>query len=80
MGATDTSSTRKLLKIIEPIVHAAGGRCYTDHGSASGHAKLWIEINGQKRFTPLSSSPRTVDQAIKYKISDVKRLIREMSP
>lgn len=78
MAATDNSTTRKLMKVIEPIVEDAGGRCWLENGSERGHAKLRVEINGKTRFTPISCSPRTTDQAIKYKLSDVKRLIREM--
>lgn len=78
MAATNTDTTRKLMKIIEPLVTAAGGRCWLENGSAHGRAKLRVEIGGQTRFTPVSCSPRTTDQAIKYKVSDVKRLIREM--
>lgn len=78
MAAIDTSATRKLMKVIQPIVEQSGGRCWLENGSERGHAKLRIEVGGQTRFTPISCSPRTTDQAIKYKISDVKRLIREM--
>lgn len=78
MAAIEQGSTRKLMKVIQPIVDNAGGRCWLENGAERGHAKLRIEINGKTRFTPISCSPRTQDQAIKYKISDVKRLIREM--
>jgi len=78
MAATDVKPIREVMKIVQPIVDAAGARCWVD-GGTGGHAKLYIELNGQTRFTPLSGSPRTVAQAAKYKASDVKRLLREMA-
>ncbi len=76
----NTKGGREVLKAIEPIVEAAGARCWVELAPGShGHHRLVIEFNGQQRFTPLSGSPATIGMAIKYKVSDVKRLLREMT-
>lgn len=49
-----------------------------EEAGSGAHPKLIIEYNGQERHTQLSTSPRVTGQAIKYKLSDVKRMMREM--
>lgn len=75
----NTKGGREVFKAVEPMILAAGGRCWVEtapgHG---GHHRLIIELNGRQRFTPLSGSPATIDMAIKYKTSDVRRLLKEM--
>jgi hypothetical protein len=65
------------MKVIEPLIAKAGARCRIEPGSGA-HPKLIIEFNGHSRQTQLSTSPRTNGMAIKYKTSDVKRLLREL--
>lgn len=77
MAAIDIKPVRDVMKVIQPIIDKAGAHCRIESGSGA-HPKLVIEMNGKSRQTQLSTSPRAVDQSIKYKISDVKRLIREM--
>lgn len=71
---------REVLKAVEPIIEAAGGRCWVELAPGhTGHHRLMIELNGQTRFTPLSGTPSTIGMAIKYKSADVRRIIRELS-
>lgn len=77
MAAVDIKPVRDVMKVIQPIVDKAGAYCRIEGGTGA-HPKLVIEMNGKSRQTPLSTSPRAIDQSIKYKISDVKRLLREM--
>lgn len=77
MAAVDIKPIREVMKVIQPIVEAAGARCRIEQGTGR-HPKLVIELNGKERCTQLSTSPRVTGNAIKYKTSDVKRLIREM--
>lgn len=78
MGAVDVKPIREVMKAIEPVIAKAGAHCRVE-GGTGGHARLYIGLNGQERFTPLSTSPRTTAQAIKYKLSDVKRILRELA-
>lgn len=77
MAAIEIKPIREVMKVIEPYVEATGGCCRIEPGTGA-HPKLIIEYNGQRRQTQLSTSPRTNGMAIKYKLSDVKRLLREM--
>jgi len=77
MAAIDIKPIREVMKAIQPIVDDAGGSCRLERGTGA-HPKLIIELNGKERQTQLSTSPRTNGMAVKYKTSDVKRLIREM--
>jgi hypothetical protein len=79
MAAIEIKPVREVMKVIRPFVESVGGRCRVAPGSGA-HPKLIIEYNGQERQTQLSTSPRTSGMAIKYKLSDVKRLLREMGP
>lgn len=76
----NSKAGREVLKAVEPIIEAAGGRCWVELAPGhTGHHRLMIELNGKQRFTPLSGSPATIGMAIKYKISDVNRIIRELT-
>ena len=77
MGAVDIKPVREVMKVIQPIVDAANAYCRVEAGTGH-HPKLIIEKNGKSRQTQLSTSPRVTGNAIKYKISDVKRLLREL--
>lgn len=79
MGAVNTKFAREVVKAIEGICHDAGATVRVETGSAQGHGKIVISMNGKERWTPLSCSPRTLDQAIKYKMSDVRRILREIA-
>lgn len=68
--------TREMVEAAEKIVAPLGGTCRFEHGKT--HGKLYIELNGMTRFTPIPVSPRSTD-AIHQKMSDVRRLIREMA-
>lgn len=78
MAAVDVRPIREVMKVIQPIVDQAGARCWLE-SSNGPHARLYVEMNGRSMFTPLSTSPRTNGQAIKYKTSDVKRMLRELA-
>lgn len=78
MGAIDIKPVREVMKVIQPLVDAANAHCRIEAGSGH-HPKLVIELNGKTRQTQLSTSPRVTGNAIKYKISDVKRLLRELA-
>jgi hypothetical protein len=78
MAAIDIKPVREVMKAIQPIVDAAHARCRIEAGTGH-HAKLIIELNGRSRQTQLSTSPRVTGNAVKYKISDVKRLLRELA-
>ena len=78
MAATDNRPIREVMKAIRPLIDAAGAHCRIEGGSGS-HPKLYIELNGREQFTPLCTSPRTIGQSIKYKTSDVKRILRELT-
>ena len=73
-----TKAGRDILKALSPIVEAAGARCWISDPAGRGHQRLVVSLNGQERFTPLSGTPRLIDQAIKHKIADVRKLIAEM--
>jgi len=76
----NTKAGRAVLKAVEPVVTAAGGRCRVELAPGhSGHHRLVIELNGQTRFTPISSSPPNIDRAIWHKLGDVRKLLQEMS-
>lgn len=77
MGAVDIKPVREVMKAIQPIIDAADAHCHVEAGTGH-HPKLIIEYNGKTRQTQLSTSPRVTGMAIKYKISDVKRLLREL--
>ena len=78
MAAVEVKPIREVMKAVQPIIDKAGARCRLENGTG-GHARLYIELNGREQFTPLSASPRTTTQAIKYKTSDVKRILRELA-
>lgn len=78
MAAIDIKPIREVMRVIQPLVDKAGARCRVEHGTGA-HPKLIVELNGKSRQTQLSTSPRTNGNAVKYKVSDVKRLIREMA-
>lgn len=78
MAAIEIKPIREVMKVVRPIIDAAGAHCRIEGGSGA-HPKLIIELNGKTRQTPLSTSPRVTGMAVKYKTSDVKRMIREMS-
>ena len=78
MGSINNKYSIETLKAVESIVLDAGGHCRLDVGSRTGHAKIIVELNGQQRVTSLSVSPRNPGDAVKYKVSDIKRLLREM--
>lgn len=78
MAAVDIKPIREVMKVVQPLIDKAGAHCRLEGGSG-GHARLYIELNGREQFTPLSTSPRTTAQAVKYKTSDVKRLLRELA-
>lgn len=78
MGAIDIKPVREVMKAIQPIIDAAHAHCRIEPGTGH-HPKLVIELNGKSRHTQLSTSPRVTGNAIKYKISDVKRLLRELA-
>ncbi len=78
MGGLALRSIRCVVREIAPIIAKAGASYRLDPGSAGSHAKLFIEYRGKTRFTPLSGSPKTIDNAVKYKVADVRRILREM--
>jgi hypothetical protein len=61
------------------IVEEAGGHCHMEAGTGA-HPKLVIEGWGQVRKTPVSVSPRDKGNAVKMKLCDVRRILREMQP
>jgi hypothetical protein len=73
-----TRAGREVLKAIEPVVAKAGGRCWIEDPSGRGHQRLFVEYGGKSLFTPLSGTPRLVDQAIKHKLADVRRLLAQL--
>jgi hypothetical protein len=73
-----TKSGREVFKAMRPIIEAAGATCWLEPPSGRGHFRLIIELHGKKRFTPISGTPRRLDQSIKQKTSDVHRLLREL--
>lgn len=77
MAAIEIKPIREVMKAVQPIIDAAGASCRLENGSGA-HPKLIIELNGKTRQTQLSTSPRTNGQAVKYKVSDVRRILREM--
>lgn len=77
MAAVDIKPIREVMKVVQPIIDKAGARCRLENGTG-GHARLYIQLNGRELFTPLSASPRLVSNAVKYKTSDVKRILREL--
>lgn len=78
MSAVDVKPIREVMKVVQPIIDKAGARCWIEN-TGGAHARLYVEINGRSKFTPLSGSPRTTAQAVKYKASDVKRILRELA-
>lgn len=78
MAGVEVKPIREVMKVVQPLIEQAGARCRLEGGTGA-HARLYIELNGRERFTPLSTSPRTIAQAIKYKTSDVKRILRELT-
>lgn len=78
MGAIDIKPIREVMKVIQPLVDKAGAYCRVEAGTGH-HPKLVVGLNGKERQTQLSTSPRVTGNAIKYKVSDVKRLLREMA-
>lgn len=80
MVTKTTKAGRAVLKAVEPIVLAAGARCWVESAAGGhGHQRLIVELGSQTRFTPLSNSPRLIDQAIKHKLADVRKLLAEMA-
>lgn len=69
---------REIMRHVEPIVAAAGGRCWTELGGRHGHAKLYIEVGNIVRHTPMAGTPRQADNAVLMKVADVKRILREI--
>lgn len=61
----------------QPIVKAAGAHCRIEETSGH-HPKLVIEGWGRVRKTPVSVSPKNAGDALKMKMADVRRLLREM--
>lgn len=59
------------------IVEEAGAHCRMETGTG-GHPKLVIEGWGHVRKTPVSVSPRDEGNAVKMKLCDVRRILREM--
>ena len=78
MAAVDVKPIREVMKVVQPIIDKAGARCWLQE-TTGPHARLYVELNGRSMFTPLSTSPRTMAQAAKYKASDVKRILRELA-
>lgn len=74
------SHTQKHYREIERAI----GPLLAEHGATSAietgehHPHLIISWRGDKRFSPISSSPRDGDVAVKKKLSDVRRLLRDM--
>jgi hypothetical protein len=77
MGAVAVKPVRDVMKAIQPIIDEAGAYCRIENGTGH-HPKLVVEYNGRSMQTQLSTSPRVTGNAIKYKISDVKRILREL--
>lgn len=77
LASLSTKHARDLMRAIEPIMAAAGGTCRLDPGGTK-HGKLFLLWHGRERHVPVASSPRDSDVAVKKKISDVRRLLREM--
>lgn len=67
---------REIERAIGPLLarHGATGTIEPN----DPHAHLVVCWRGLKRFTPVSSSPRDGDVAVKKKLSDVRRLLRDM--
>lgn len=78
MAAVAIKPVREVMKVVQPLIDKAGARCRIEGGTGA-HPKLYIELNGRQQFTPLCTSPRTLAQSIKYKTSDVKRILRELA-
>lgn len=70
---------REVLRKARDIVREAGGECEFQDRAGGKHARLIIEINGKRRFTPLSGSPGRPEKALHYKLGDVRRIVRELS-
>lgn len=68
---------KDVLRSASPLVEAAGAHCRIET-STGGHAKLIIEGFGKTRITPVSSSPKNAGDALKMKLADVRRILREM--
>lgn len=68
---------REVLLQAKALVSAVGGTCRIVHGHG-GHGKLVISIDGKERQTTLSNTPRSADNTIRMKITDVRRILREM--
>lgn len=70
---------RLILREIGPLIAAAGGECRVEDGRRGGHASLCIDIGDVTRKTALSRSPRADEKdAIRTKVADVNRILREM--
>ena len=68
---------RDVLRLIEPMMTEAGGRCWLEHGGRP-HPRLYIELDGRQRFVVLSCSPRDPG-ALTYETQKrVHKLLREM--
>lgn len=79
MAAKTTKAGRAVLRAIEPIVASSGGRCWMENAAGGhGHQRIIISIGKHTRFTPLSNSQRLIDQAIKHKVADVRKLLAEI--
>lgn len=79
MGAISGRYARAVMAAAEPLVSALGGHCWLDTGSDHGHGRLMVKVGTKVRSTPMSSTPRNVDDAVKRKICDLKRMLREMT-
>lgn len=76
MAATSTKFAKEVLRGAQSLVEPLGGHCRLEHGTGP-HAKLVIEIGALRRTLALSVSPRSTDDALKMKMADVRRLLRQ---
>lgn len=71
---------RKVFARAKVLVAEAGGTCHFDPGGHSRHAKLRITLRGSTRCTPIAGSPTSdMEDAIRMKLADVRRILREMT-
>ena len=77
MGAVSMKFHREILRDAQELCRAAGGDCWLENGTGR-HGKLIIVVNGLRRMTPVSSSPRNPSETVAMKLCDVRRLLRDM--
>lgn len=77
MSGRRPKHVRLILMQAERIV-AAHGLTLACEAHGGNHRKLVIEGRGQRRVTPLSSTPTDCGNAVRFKLLDVKRIVREM--